>query len=235
MALNEDVIAPSSICFDETDKSYVIPREMTKEDIKQVVESFKNAAIRADASGFDLIEIHCAHGYLINEFLSPVTNQRTDEFGGTIENRSRLLKEILSEVTTVWPQDKPILIRVSATDYHEEGNTPEEIGAIINLIKHLGIDLIDVSSGGLLPAPVNAFEGYQIKFAEIVKSVTGTPVIAGGKIVSSGMANEVIQNERADMVFIGRELLRNPYWPLKASRELNQEINYWPFQYERSK
>ncbi len=234
-APDEDIIAPSPINFDENDDSYATPREMTKEDIKEVIRSYGKAAERALQCDFDIIEIHGAHGYLINEFLSPVTNKRKDEYGGNPENRVRLLKEITQEVKKVWPAEKPIMLRVTAKDYHPEGNNPEDVANLINMVKEEGIDIINVSSGGVIPAPVPSFEGYQIKFAEIIRILTGLPVLAGGKISSPSMANEIIQNERADLVYLGRELLRNPYWPLHASKYLNTEIDYWPDQYERSR
>lgn len=234
-AKNEDVIAPSSINFDSTDESYVTPREMSKQDISDVIESFRLGAERALKANFDIIEIHGAHGYLINEFLSPLTNKRTDAYGGSLENRARLLLDVLKAVKTVWPSNKPIMVRVSAVDYHDEGNQPEDVAALINLVKDSGIDIINVSSGGVIPTPVHSFEGYQIKFAEKIKLITDLPVLAGGKIISPAMANEIIENNRADLVYLGRELLRNPYWPLQASKYLGLNINYWPTQYERSK
>lgn len=228
---SEDLIAPSALRFDE---NYKIPRAMTKEDIKTVTESFKKAAFRAKQAGFDALEIHAAHGFLLSEFLSPLANQREDEYGGSLENRARFLQEVIKEIRTVWPDEKPIMVRVSAEDYVSAGNHPEDIGMIINLVKSAGIDVVHVSSGAIVPAKINTYPGYQVKYAEIIKEMTGLPVIAGGLITSPLMAEEIIQNERADLVFLGRELLRNPYWPLHAAKELGQEIK-WPFQYERSK
>ena len=138
---SEEIIAPSPIAFDDT---YATPKEMTREDIKFVVNSFKEGARRADKAGFDVIEIHGAHGYLINEFLSPLTNKREDEYGGNLENRTRFLKEVLLEIKTIWPENKPIILRVSAEDYVKEGNHPEDLVDIINLVKDYGIDMINV-------------------------------------------------------------------------------------------
>ncbi|TYP52463.1 NADPH dehydrogenase NamA [Thermosediminibacter litoriperuensis] len=230
-APGEDLIAPSPIAFDET---YGVPREMTEEDIKEVVSAFKAAALRAYRAGFDLIEIHGAHGYLISEYLSPLTNRRTDEYGGSIENRARFLKEVIKAVREVWPEEKPLMVRVSAEDYAEGGNHDIDLADIINLVKGEGVDIIDVSSGAVVPAKINAYPGYQVRFAETIRKVTGLPVIAGGLITVAEMAEEILQNERADMVYLGRELLRNPYWPLNAAKQLGDDIE-WPEQYERSK
>lgn len=230
-AENEQLIAPSSISFSE---EYRLPREMTKEDIKTVIKAFRDATNRCLKVGYDVIEIHGAHGYIINEFLSPVTNKRTDEYGGSAENRARFLKEVLHAVREVWPQEKPLILRVTAEDYVEEGNHPEDLAQLINLVKDEGVDLINVSSGGLVNIAPKAFQGYQVKFAEIIKEKTGLPVIAGGLIIDPHMAEEILQNNRADMIFFGRALLRNPYWPLQADHELGNEIS-WPTQYERAR
>lgn len=229
--LSQNCIAPSPIAFSDKDR---VPVEMTKDDIKRVINSFRTAAMRANQAGFDFIELHAAHGYLINEFLSPLTNNRTDEFGGNLKNRVRFLKEILKEISKVWPDTKPIIVRISASDYLEGGNTVESIIHILKEIREDGIDLVDVSSGGVINIQPKVFPGYQIKFAEMIKSEVKIPVIAGGLITSPLMAEEILQNERADLVFIGRELLRNPYWPLQASGILKDNTE-WPKQYERAK
>lgn len=227
---DEDVIiAPSSIAFDE---SYKTPVEMTKEDIRETVDLFKEAASRAYKAWFDLIEIHGAHGYLINQFLSPLSNRRTDEYGGSLENRARFLKEIIQAVRTVWPSSKPLAVRVSAEDYAEGGNHDTDLAGIINMVKSEGVDIVHVSSGAVVPVKMKVYPGYQIKFAETIKRITGLCVIAGGLITEAAMAEEIVQNERADMVFMGRELLRNPYFPLNSAKELREEIP-WPYQYER--
>lgn len=228
---SEEIIAPSPLAYSE---EYKVPKEMSKEDIKTVIKAFKEGAKRALAAGFDAIEIHGAHGYLINEFLSPLTNKRTDEYGGNLENRSRFLKEIVREVRKVWPENKPLIVRVSAEDYVKEGNHPEDLAEILNLVKEEGVDIVDVSSGAVVPAKINAYPGYQIRFAEIIKSKTNLPVIAGGLISEPEMAEEIVSNDRADLVFLGRELLRNPYWPLQAAKKLGHNID-WPVQYERSR
>lgn len=230
-AESEKIIAPSSIAFNE---EYRVPAEMTKEDIKAVVAAFKAAAKRAKQAGYDVLEIHGAHGYLINEFLSPVTNKRTDEYGGSPENRARILKEIIRAVRDVWPKEKPLMMRVTAEDYVDGGNHPDDLAELINLVKEYGLDLIDVSSGGVVSVAPKAFQGYQVKFAETIKEKTVLPVVAGGLVIDPNMAEEILQNNRADLIFIGRALLRNPYWPLQADYELSNETN-WPVQYERGR
>ncbi len=223
--------APTALAYDET---YKMPQEMTLEDIKRVINQFQKAVIRADKAGFDVIEIHGAHGYLINEFLSPLTNKRQDHYGGSLENRSRFLGEILEAVRGVWPEDKPIIVRVTAEDYDEAGNHPEDLGKMIKALKHKGIDMVNVSSGGLIPVAPKVYPGYQVKMAEIIKAIAKIPVIAGGLITQAEMAEEILRNGRADMVFLGRELLRNPYWVLNAAQAGHDDVK-WPEQYERSK
>lgn len=229
--LKEKIIAPSAEAFSE---EYKTPKEMNKEDIKAVAEAFKEGTRRAAEAGYDIIELHGAHGYLINQFLSPLSNKRTDEYGGSKENRARFLKEILAAVREVWPMNKAIILRVSAEDYEEKGNHPEDLAEMINIVKLEGLDVIHVSSGGVAPIPISVYPGYQIKFAEIIKEKTGLPVIAGGLIATAELAEEIVQNNRADLVFLARELLRNPYWPLEAAHELKADIA-WPQQYERGR
>ncbi len=222
--------APSAIPYDEKSK---IPREMTKEDIEETVNEFKNAAIRADKAGFDMIQIHAAHGYLLSEFLSPLTNQRQDEYGGSYENRVRFLGEVLDTVRAVWPQEKPIEVRVSAEDYGEGGNQPADLAAMLNLIKDKGIDSVNVSTGGVIPVMPKAFPGYQLPHAEMIKRLTGLPVAAGGLLSDPTEVNTFIEQGKADQVYLGRELLRNPYWALHASRTLNVDLE-WPEPYKRA-
>ncbi len=229
--MSEPSIAPSPIAFSE---KYRVPVEMTKSEIKAVEIAFREAARRADQAGFDTIEIHAAHGYLISEFLSPLTNKRTDEYGGSEENRGRFLKEILQEIKTVWPEEKPIIVRVSAEDYVEGGNHDDTMANILNALKKEGIDLVNVSSGAVVNITMKVYPGYQTKFAETIKNSTQLSVITGGLITSPLMAEEILQNDRADFIFLGRELLRNPYWPLQAAKELKEELE-WPVQYSRAK
>ncbi|MBU5437342.1 NADPH dehydrogenase NamA [Tissierella sp. MSJ-40] len=222
------IVAPSPIQFNN---EYKVPKELTKEEIKDIVLDFKNAAIRADKAGFDSIEIHGAHGYLIHEFLSPLSNKRIDEYGGSIENRVRFLKEILSSVKEVWPKDKPILLRISADDYKEGGINIHEMVKIINLVKE-DIDIVHVSSGGLENVRIETYPGYQVKYSETIKEECNIPTIAVGLINEYDQVEEILSNNRADLVALGRELLRNPYWVLKSAYENNFDIEY-PKQYER--
>lgn len=227
----DTVIAPSAIPFDEES---VTPREMTEADIIEVINAFAMGARRANVAGFDLIEIHGAHGYLINQFLSPVTNKRTDSYGVTREGRTRFLKEIILAIKQEWPEEKPILLRVSATEYIENGINVNEMIEILKQAKEWGVDIIDVSSGGLLPININLGVGYQIKLSEKIREEVGLPTITVGLITEPELAEEIIFNERADFVALGRELLRNPHWPLQAATKLNHDIE-WSKPYQRSK
>lgn len=229
--LSENIIAPSSIAYNE---KYQTPTEMEINDINEVIKSFTEATVRSKEAGFDVIELHGAHGYLIDQFLSPVTNKRTDEYGGSFENRARFLKEIIEEVRTVWPESKPLIVRISAEEYLDTGNNPEDLAKLINTVKEYGVDIVDVSSGGVAPAKIKTYPGYQIKYAETIKNLTNLPVIGGGLVTNPEMAEEILQNNRSDLVYLGRELLRNPYWPLQASKQLQDDVK-WPIQYERSK
>lgn len=223
--------APSPLPFQE---GSAVPREMTAEDIADTVEEFRAAAIRARAAGFDLIQIHGAHGYLINEFLSPLTNHRTDAYGGSQENRVRFLGEVIEAVRTVWPEEKPLDVRITAEDYAEGGNLAEDLGSMLNLVKHKGIDLVNVSTGGLVPVIPDTYQGYQIRHGEIIKTMTGLPVASGGLLTEPAFISEVLSAGKADLVYLGRELLRNPYWVLHAGKELGIDVA-WPKQYERAK
>ena len=225
--LEGEILAPSAIAFDEKSKA---PKEMSKTDINETIEAFKQGALRAKKAGFDSIELHGAHGYLINEFLSPLSNKRTDEYGGTAENRYRFLREIIDAVKTVW--DGPLFVRISANDYHEDGMTPSDYVPMAKWMKEQGVDLIDVSSGAVVPAHIHAYPGYQVKFAEQIKREAEIDTSGLGLITSPVQAEEIIQNNRADLVFLGRELLRDPYWPRTAAKALGVEIEA-PKQYER--
>lgn len=229
----ETVIAPSPISFDSEDPEFKMPLEMNSVDILTVTRAFKEAARRAEAAGFDVIELHGAHGYLINEYLSPLTNKRTDEYGFASEYGTKFLKGIIEQVSEVWPESKPIFLRVSSEDYAEGGNTPLKISKALNAIK--GIDVINVSSGGVVPTRMSSYDGYQTKFAEIIKDETNFIIMAGGRIRTPQMADEIIRNDRADLVFLGRQLLIDPNFTMHAAVELRQEIDYSPVQYERWK
>ncbi|GEN84253.1 NADPH dehydrogenase [Sporosarcina luteola] len=222
-----DIFAPSPIRFNE---QYKTPVEMTVEDIKETVSAFKDAAVRAKQAGFDVIELHGAHGYLINEFLSPLTNKRGDAYGGSSENRYRILREIIDSVRSVW--DGPLFVRISAEDYTEGGMTSALYLEMVKWMKTQDVDLIDVSSGAVVPAKIDAYPGYQVPFAENIKKGAGIATGAVGLITSGLQAEEILKNERADMVFLARELLRNPYWAYTAAKELGVEIES-PKQYER--
>ncbi|KOO44007.1 NADPH dehydrogenase NamA [Priestia koreensis] len=222
-----EIHAPSAIPFDEKSKT---PKEMTLEDIQATVESFKQGARRAKEAGFDIIEIHGAHGYLINEFLSPLSNHRTDEYGGSAENRYRLLKEVIKAVQTEW--DGPLFVRVSANDYHPEGLNVEDYVQFSKWMKEDGIDLVDVSSGAVVPAKIPVYPGYQVPLAEKIKAGANIETGAVGLITTGRQAEEILQNKRADLIFIARELLRDPYFPRTAAKELRVELDA-PVQYDR--
>lgn len=221
--------APSAIAFDEESE---VPREMTKEDIAETVNEFREAAIRADKAGFDIIQIHAAHGYLLSEFLSPLTNKREDEYGGSSEKRARILGEVVAAVRGVW-KDKPIEIRVSAEDYADGGNEAEDLAEIINFIKAEGVDSVNVSTGGVVSVMPKAYPGYQVAHAKLIREKTGLPVVAGGLILSAEQAEKLIANEEIEQVYFGRELLRNPYLPLNAMSEMLDEADV-PKQYKRA-
>lgn len=221
--------APSAIAFD---LDYDIPKEMSKEDIMQTVEEFKQAAVRANRAGFDMIQIHAAHGYLLSEFLSPLTNQRSDEYGGSPENRVRMLGEVVKAIRSEWV-DKPLEVRVSAQDYADGGNEAGDLAYMLNLIKDYGIDSVNVSTGGVVSVMPKAFPLYQVPHARTIKELTGLPVVAGGLVLNTEDGQSIIENDDAQMVFLGRELLRNPYFPLNAMKELKMD-ELIPKQYKRA-
>ncbi len=203
---------------------------MTLDQIENTIKAFKDAARRAKQAQFDLVEIHAAHGYLINQFLSPLTNKRTDEFGGSIENRYRLLQQVIDAVQSEF--DGPIFVRISASEYHEDGNQMDEFLHISSQMKKQHVDLIDCSSGGVVPARIRTYPGYQVRFAEKIKQQAKIPTGAVGKITSGIQAEEILQNDRADLIFVARVFLRNPYWPKQVADELGIELS-GPVQYNR--
>jgi NADPH2 dehydrogenase len=225
--IDGEIIAPSALPFNEKMKT---PKEMSIEDISKTIEAFKLGAERAKKAGFDVIEIHGAHGYLINEFLSPLSNKRNDEYGGSSEKRYRFLREVIDAIKTVW--DGPLLVRISAHDYHEDGLTPDDYVTYSGYMKEQGVDLIDVSSGAVVPAAIHAYPGYQVKFAEKIKEGAQISTGAVGLITTGIQAEEILQNERADLILLARELLRDPYWPRTAAKELGVKIE-GPKQYDR--
>lgn len=222
-----DIIAPSAIAFSDDSKT---PKEMTVQQIEETIKAFQSAAERAKKAGFDIIELHGAHGYLINEFLSPLSNKRTDAYGGSLENRYRFFQEVIKAVQEVWTG--PLFVRVSANDYHPEGLSIDDYVTVAKWLKQDGIDLIDVSSGAVVSTPIHAFPGYQVPLSDTIKHQAKINTGAVGLITSGVQAEEILQNDRADLIFIGRNLLRNPYWPKTAATELRTEIEA-PKQYQR--
>lgn len=224
-------VAPGDIPFTAGDR---IPQQLNKDGIQKVIYDFKEAARRALKAGYNIIEIHSAHGYLLQEFLSPLSNNRTDEYGGSLENRTRLLRHVIEAVKSVWPAENPLFVRISSTDWTEGGWTIEESVKLAYMIKEIGVDLIDCSSGGNIhDARIPFGPGYQVPFSEAVRK-TGILTGTVGLITSAQQAESILQEDKADLVFLGRELLRNPYFPLHSAKELGAETT-WPLQYLRSK
>ena len=227
-----ETVAPSAEKFNATDKT---PIALTIEGIEKVKADFKAATIRSIKAGFKVIEIHAAHGYLLHQFLSPISNQRTDHYGGSFDNRIRLLMETIASVQEVWPKENPLFVRISATDWAEGGWSIEESVRLSALLKEKGVDVVDTSSGGLtLAQQIPLSPGYQVQFAAAIKKQTGITTGAVGLITSAEQAETILQNGEADLIFLARELLRNPYFPLHAAFELGDEVK-WPSQYERAK
>jgi NADPH2 dehydrogenase len=222
-------VAPSSLRYSD---NYGTPEELKKDGIKRIVEEFRMASNRARKAGFDGIEIHGAHGYLVDEFLSPLTNKRKDEYGGGIKNRSKFLSDIVNAIRDEW--DKPLWVRVSASNYAKDGNEAKDTVEILKEIKGK-IDCVNVSGGGVVPDQIlNVYPGYMLGNAKIVKEGSGLSVIGGGLITSLELAEFALNFGQCDLVFIGRQLLREPYWPLKMAHEENIDLS-WPAQYERAK
>ena len=225
------VVAPSALAFAD---SYPMPEALTIDGIQQVIASFAAAARRACQAGFRVVEIHAAHGYLIHEFLSPLSNRREDKYGGSFENRTRLCREVVAAVRSAWPKELPLFLRISATDWVEGGWDIEQSVKLVGELKPMGIDLIDCSSGGNVPhAKIPVGAGYQTVFAERIGRETGVMTGAVGMITSPVQAEHIIRTGQADAVIMAREFLRDPYWPLRAARELQQPIA-WPIQYLRA-
>ena len=211
------------------------PQELDKAGIEKIKADFKAAAVRADKAGFKVIELHGAHGYLIHEFLSPLSNHRTDKYGGSFENRIRLLLEVIESVKEVWPTDNPLFVRISSTDWTEGGWTADDSVALAKVLVTKGVDLIDCSTGGnVATAKIPVKPGYQVEFAERVKKESGILTGAVGMITEPKQADEIIQEGEADLIFMAREFLRDPYFPLRAAHVLGHEVK-WPLQYERAK
>ncbi|MCO5934322.1 NADPH dehydrogenase NamA [Mucilaginibacter sp. RB4R14] len=225
-------VAPSALAFS---RSETAPLELDKAGINKVIADFKAAADRSLKAGFKVIELHGAHGYLINEFLSPYCNKRTDEYGGSFENRSRFLLEVIDAVNEVWSADLPLFVRLSTTDWTEGAWTIEDSIALAKVLSEKGVDLIDSSTGGnVAGAQIPLKPGYQVEFAEAIKKHTNILTGAVGLITEAKQANQIIETGQADMVMMARELLRDPHFPLRAAHELGIDFK-WPVQYERAK
>lgn len=224
--------APSALPYKEGEP---LPHELDEQGIRKVVQDFRNAAVRAARAGFEVIEIHAAHGYLLHEFLSPLSNQRFDLYGGDLNNRMRLLLEVVDAIQSVWPSSLPLFVRISATDWVEGGWNIEDSVALARVLKEKGVDLIDCSSGGNAHAQKIKLEPlYQTPFAERVKKETGIMTGAVGLITTAEEAESIVAGQRADLVFMARQLLRDPYFPLHAAQILGADVP-WPVQYERAK
>ena len=225
-----ETLAPSAVPFGD----WPPPREMTRADIDDVTVQFADAARRALAAGFDVVELHMAHGYLLHEFLSPLSNRREDEFGGSLENRARFPLLVTEAVRAVWPDERPLFARISATDWVEGGWDLEQSIQLSRRLKERGVDLIDCSTGGLVPgARIPVAPNYQVPFAERIRKEAGVATGAVGLINEPSQAEEIVASGKADAVFLARAELRDPYWPLHAARELGAEAP-WPVQYGRA-
>jgi len=226
------VVAPSPLAFDD---GYPVPQELDGAGIRAVVDAFAAAAERARRAGFRVVEVHAAHGYLLHEFLSPLANRRTDGYGGSFEGRTRLVREVVAAVREAWPQELPLFVRISATDWVEGGWDLEQSVALARELRRLGVDLIDCSAGGIVSGVrVPLAPGYQVPFAERIRREAEIATAAVGLITDSAQADAIIREARADLVLLGRQLLREPHWPLRAALELGVDIE-WPAQYRRAK
>lgn len=225
------VVAPSAIVFDE---GYVVPEAMTVADIDALVVAFADAAKRALAVGFEVLELHGAHGYLLHEFLSPLGNHRTDDYGGSFENRTRIVRRVVDAVRAVMPAQAPLVLRISATDWADGGWDLEQSCALAESLKGRGVDLVDVSSGGMVPnAKIPLGPGYQTPFAAEIRRRTGMPTGAVGLIVAPEQADQIVRTGQADLVLLAREMLRDPYWPRRAAHALGVKLE-GPKQYGRA-
>ena len=225
-------VAPSAIAFAPAD--YAVPTALDGAGIAAVVEAFRSAARRALDAGFDFVEIHAAHGYLLHEFLSPLSNLRIDDYGGSFDNRTRLLLEVVDAVRTVWPEHLPLFVRISATDWAEGGWNPDESVALARLLRDHGVDLVDCSSGGnVADAKIPVASGYQVGFAARIRREAGIATAAVGLITEPAQANAIIAEGEADFVFLARAELRDAYWPLHAAAALGETVS-WPKQYLRA-
>ena len=225
-------VAPSPIPFNEND---IPPKELTVEEIQQVIQSFVDAAKRSVEAGFDIIEIHAAHGYLLNQFISPLTNIRTDEYGGSFQNRTRLVCEVTQAIRNVIPDGMPLFVRISAEEWAEGGHTINDSVEVAKLLKESGADLIDCSSGAVVKdQQIKVEKNYQVPFATQIKEEANIATGAVGLITDAVQAEEILQAGKADLIYMGREMLHNPYFGLIEAGKLVEEVK-WPKQYERGK
>ena len=225
-------VGPSPIAFDPR---HTVPTQLDERQIQDVIQAFADAAKRALEAGFSVVEVHAAHGYLLHQFLSPLSNQRRDQYGGSFENRIRLVLQVTEAVREVWPQELPLFVRVSATDWVEDGWNPDETVELARRLKALGVDLIDVSSGGTsanVEIPVGP--GYQTRFAESIRKASGIATGTVGMITEPAQAEHILRTGQADLILLARELLRDPYWPLHADDDLGGKQATWPAQYQRA-
>ena len=226
-----DVVAPSAVAFAP---NYHMPAAVTAERISAIADAFGKAAQRALEAGFRVLEIHSAHGYFLHEFLSPLSNHRSDLYGGSFENRTRIVREVVAKVRRFWPERLPLFIRISATDWVEGGWDIEQAVELARSLRPLGVDLVDCSSGGnVADAKIPIGPGYQVQFAERIRRDAGVLTGAVGMITEAHQADEIIRKGQADIVLLAREMLRDPYWPLHAAAELGKPIS-WPAQYLRA-
>ena len=224
-------VAPSPLSFGE---GYAVPTELDTAAIAEVIAQFIASTRRAREAGFQSVEIHAAHGYLLHQFLSPLTNQRTDKYGGSFDNRTRLVREVVTAVRAEWPERLPLLIRLSATDWVDGGWNADETVELCRVLKTQGVDLVDVSTGGLVPsAKIPVGTGFQTEFAARIRREADIPTAAVGLITSPEQADHIVRTGQADVVLLGREMLRNPYWSLGAAQSLGK-ANTWPQQYLRA-
>jgi 2,4-dienoyl-CoA reductase-like NADH-dependent reductase (Old Yellow Enzyme family) len=225
-------VGPSNIAFDP---KHTAPTELDEAQIKLIIQAFVDAAKRSLTAGFKIAELHAAHGYLLHQFLSPLSNQRRDQYGGSFDNRIRFVLEVTAAVREVWPQELPLFVRVSATDWVEDGWNPDETVELARRLKQLGVDLVDVSSGGTASsAEIPTGPGYQTRFAERVRQESELATGTVGMITDPAQAEHILRTGQADLIFLARELLRDPYWPLQADEDLGGRAATWPAQYQRA-
>ena len=225
-------VGPSPIAFDPR---HTVPTQLDERQIQDVIQAFADAAKRALEAGFSVVEVHAAHGYLLHQFLSPLSNQRRDQYGGSFENRIRLVLQVTEAVREVWPQELPLFVRVSATDWVEDGWNPDETVELARRLKALGVDLIDVSSGGTSAnAEIPVGPGYQTRFAESIRKASGIATGTVGMITEPAQAEHILRTGQADLILLASELLHDPYWPLHADDDLGGKQATWPAQYQRA-